>query len=287
MFSFTRNRENVTPKFHGGFCFSNRAGHGVGAFCILMSEKTRLDVALVERGLVESREKARRLIMAGQVRIRDTVAAKPGQTVSLEDGLYVIAGEKFVSRGGGKLEAALEAFGISCEKRICLDLGASTGGFCDCLLQRGAGCVYAVDVGENQIAWKLRSDPRVRVLDRTNARHLNPSLLDAPPDLVTADVSFISLTKVLPAAARCAAGNADFVVLIKPQFEAGREFVGRGGVVRDPAVHRAVIDQIQTFVENSLNGIWRDVIQSPVTGPAGNKEFLAWFQMKMKNHPTA
>ena len=218
-----------------------------------MSGKIRLDVALVERGLVASREKAQRLIMAGQIRIGDTVATKPSQPVAEEDALLVIAGERFVSRGGQKLAAAIEAFRISCKDRVCLDLGTSTGGFCDCLLQHGARRVYAVDVGENQIAWKLRGDPRVRVLDRTNARYLTPALFDEMPDLVTADVAFISLMKVLHAAVKCTLENAELVVLIKPQFEAGREHVERGGVVRDPAVHREVIDRIKTFVEKSLN----------------------------------
>ncbi len=243
-----------------------------------MHGKIRLDVALVERGFVESREKAQRLIMAGQVKVCETVATKPSQKVGSEDPLIIVAREKFVSRGGFKLEAALESFEISCQDKVCLDLGASTGGFCDCLLQRGAQRVFAVDVGKNQIAWKLRNDPRVRVLDRINARYLHPSLLNELADLVTADVSFISLSKVLPAAMQCARTGADFVVLIKPQFEAGRQSVERGGVVRDPTVHQQVIKKLRSFIEKSLNAKWRDVMQSPIEGPAGNKEFLAWFQ---------
>ncbi len=243
-----------------------------------MAGKQRLDVTLVARGLVESREKAQRLILAGRVRVNGHPADKAGRTVAAADVLEVTEGEKFVSRGGCKLEAALEEFGIPCEGRVCLDLGASTGGFTDCLLQRGARRVFAVDVGENQIAWKLRQDPRVKVLDNVNARHLEPAMLPEAPDLVTADVAFISLTKVLPAAWRCAAPEADFVALIKPQFEAGREKVGRGGVVRDPATHREVIETVRAFVEKSLNGAWQGVKESPILGPAGNREFLAWFR---------
>lgn len=243
-----------------------------------MHKKIRLDVALVERGFVESREKAQRLIMAGQVKVCEMVATKPSQKVGFEDPLIIVAREKFVSRGGFKLEAALEFFEISCQGKVCLDLGTSTGGFCDCLLQRGAQRVFAVDVGKNQIAWKLRNDPRVRVLDRINARYLHPSLLNELADLVTADVSFISLSKVLPAAMQCARDGANFVVLIKPQFEAGRQSVERGGVVRNPTVHQQVIKKLRSFIEKSLNAKWRDVMQSPIEGPAGNKEFLAWFQ---------
>lgn len=249
-----------------------------------MAVTTRLDSALVERGLVESREKAQRLIMAGQIRLKGVPASKASQKVGLDDSLEVLQKEKFVSRGGLKLEAALDHFGISCEGRVGLDLGASTGGFTDCLLQRGARRVHAVDVGENQIAWKLRSDPRVRVYDDTNARNMVPSMFDEIPDLVTADVAFISLEKVLPAAWACAAAGADFVVLIKPQFEAGREQVGRGGVVRDPEVHRQVVERIQTFVEKTLNAVWRGVMQSPIEGPAGNKEFPAWFRKEPKGN---
>ncbi len=242
-----------------------------------MAGRRRLDVALVDLGLVPSREKAQRLIMAGQVRLKDKTASKASLMVGDEDVVTLVAEEKFVSRGGLKLEAALERFRISCKGKVCLDLGASTGGFCDCLLQRGARRIYAVDVGENQIAWKLRRDPCVQVLDHTNARYLDPTRLEEPADLVTADVSFISLCKVLPAARRCAHENVDFVVLIKPQFEAGRRFVERGGVVRNPGIHQEVIAKIQDFVEKSLNMQWRDVMESPIRGPAGNKEFLAWF----------
>lgn len=238
---------------------------------------------MVDRGLVASREKAQRLVMAGSVRVNGCPASKPSQAVKPEDELQLLAGEKYSSRGGLKLEAALDHFQISCKDLVCLDLGASTGGFTDCLLQRGARRVFAVDVGENQIAWKLRSDPRVIVLDKTNARHLNPAMLAEAPDLVTADVSFISLTKVLPAAAACARAGADFVVLIKPQFEAGRRQVGKGGVVRDTAVHEQVITTIRRFAEEGLHASWRGVIESPIRGPAGNVEFLAHMKLRIEN----
>ena len=244
-----------------------------------MSPRKRLDLALVERGLVKSPEKAQRLILAGQIRVGGRVATKAGQNVKPDEALEVAAGERFVGRGGLKLDAALDHFQISCRDKACLDLGASTGGFADCLLQRGARRVFAVDVGENLIAWKLRIDPRMRLLEKTNARYLKPEMLDEPVQLVTADVSFISLRKVLPPARLCARAQADFVVLIKPQFEAKRENVARGGVVRDPAVHQRVIEEIRSFVESELSAIWRGVIESPITGPAGNKEFLAWFRV--------
>jgi 23S rRNA (cytidine1920-2'-O)/16S rRNA (cytidine1409-2'-O)-methyltransferase len=244
-----------------------------------MPKKTRLDVALVQRQLVESREKAQRLIMAGQVKIKGNTASKSSQLVSDEDEVFVVEGEKFVSRGGLKLEAAIHHFQISCRDKICLDLGASTGGFTDCLLQRGAAKVYAVDVGENQLAWKIRSDLRVVVLDDVNARYLKPENLSEAVDLITADVSFISICKVLPAAFNCSKDKAEFVVLIKPQFEAGRAAVERGGVVRDVAVHKQVVEKVQEFVI-SANMNWHGVIESPILGPAGNKEFLAYFSKK-------
>ncbi len=244
-----------------------------------MPATQRLDVALVERGLVDSREKAQRLIMAGKVRVNDVPAGKASVKVRSEDVLRVLEDEKFVSRGGYKLEAALQQFAINCAGWICLDVGASTGGFTDCLLQHGAKRVFAVDVGENQIAWKLRSDPRVRVLDHQNARYLDRGLVDETVDFVTADVSFISVCKVLPAVLACAKPDAQAVILIKPQFEAGREHVGEGGVVRDSRVHEQVVMAVRAFVEQELKAVWRGVIQSPLEGPAGNKEFLAWFQM--------
>ena len=256
-------------------------------FKVLMKSrvlKDRLDKVLVERGMVESRQKAQRLIMAGQVRLNGAMALKASQKAGEKDILQVIEGERFVGRGGLKLEAALEQFDISCKDKVCLDIGASTGGFTDCLLQRGAQRVFAVDVGKNQIAWKLRSDKRVRVFDGINARYLDPQIFDSPSEIVTMDVSFISLQKVLPAVYQCVQGAADFIVLIKPQFEAGRQFVERGGVVRDARVHQNVIQKLRAFVEETLGAKWQGVMESPLRGPAGNKEFFAWFRVKkMKN----
>jgi 23S rRNA (cytidine1920-2'-O)/16S rRNA (cytidine1409-2'-O)-methyltransferase len=242
------------------------------------STSMRADQALVHRGLVDSREKAQRLIMAGKVRLNDRGVAKPSEKVIPTDRLWLVAEEKYVSRGGHKLEAALDHFRISVEGKTCLDAGASTGGFTDCLLQRGAARVFCVDVGENQLAPKLVNDPRVVVRDKLNARNLAPrDVEEAHINLVTADVSFISLRKVLPALWTCASGGTGFVTLIKPQFEAGKAQVGKGGVVRDPAVHEAVIKEIEVFVKQDLGGNWQGTIPSPILGPAGNQEFLAYF----------
>ncbi|MDD2709505.1 MAG: TlyA family RNA methyltransferase [Verrucomicrobiae bacterium] len=245
-----------------------------------MPSGKRLDMVMVERGLTESREKAQRLILAGKVRVKGETAHKASVKVKEEETVEVEEGEKFVSRGGFKLEAGLEGFKVECSGRVCLDVGASTGGFCDCLLQRGAKRVYAVDVGGNLIAWKLRNDSRVVVIEKTNARYLSPSAIGEPVSLVTADVSFISLTKVLPAAKSCAAPDADFVVLIKPQFEAGRDKVEKGGVVRDPAVRAAVVERIRQFAETELKAAWLGVLPSPILGPAGNQEYLAHIRLK-------
>jgi 23S rRNA (cytidine1920-2'-O)/16S rRNA (cytidine1409-2'-O)-methyltransferase len=241
----------------------------------MKSSKCRLDQALVDRDLVASREKAVRLILAGQVRINGHPAKKASDSVKPADKIEVLAQEKFVSRGGYKLEAALSHFKVDPAGKVCLDIGASTGGFTDCLLQAGASRVFAVDVGENQLDWKLRSDPRVKSMEGVNARNLKPADIGEPVDLVTADVSFISLDKILPAAAAAARPGADLIVLIKPQFEAGREQVGKGGVVRDSTVHEAVIQRIRGLAEQTLNLAWAGVIESPLRGPAGNKEFLA------------
>lgn len=218
--------------------------------------------------------------MAGKVKINDSVASKASQKVKTEDILVVTEPEKFVSRGGHKLEAAIEHFKIQCEGRICLDIGASTGGFTDCLLQHGARKVYAVDVGKNQLDWKVRSNPKVVVFDETNARYLKKDQFEEPVTLVTIDASFISLTKLLSAAYECSADEADFVTLIKPQFEAGREKVESGGVVRDPAIHDEVIGNVREFAEQNLKITWHGHIESPLRGPAGNKEFLAFFSKK-------
>ncbi|MGC9332999.1 MAG: TlyA family RNA methyltransferase [Anaerolineae bacterium] len=234
--------------------------------------KERLDLLLVERGLAESRQQAQRLIMAGQVLVDDQPVDKPGTRVPVASSLRASSNPPYVSRGGLKLEAALEAFGIDVQGRVAADVGASTGGFTDCLLQRGATRVYAIDVGYGQLAWKLQQDPRVVVMDRTNARYLQE--LPEPVTLATVDVSFISLKLVLPAVLRWLAHGGQIVALIKPQFEAGPDNVGKGGVVRDPAVHRQVLADVTGWA-GSAGLALLGLIRSPITGPAGNVEFLA------------
>jgi 23S rRNA (cytidine1920-2'-O)/16S rRNA (cytidine1409-2'-O)-methyltransferase len=237
--------------------------------------RIRLDVLLLERGLVESRERAQRLIMAGEVLVNDQPAVKPGMLVAAEAALRIKERLPYVSRGGLKLAAALDRFSIPIEGTICADVGASTGGFTDCLLQRGAAKVYAIDVGYGQLDWKIRSDPRVVPLDRTNARYLEA--LPEPIDLVTIDASFISLRLILPAALKWLRPDGNVVALIKPQFEAGRDRVGKGGVVRDPEVHADVLRTILQAAED-LGTIPFDLIRSPIEGPAGNIEFLVWLR---------
>ncbi len=240
--------------------------------------KRRVDVALVERGLCESREKAQRAIMAGQVRLNEQVVRKPSESVRDADQLSVAGGDAYVSRGGLKLEHGLQHFALDVTGWIAADLGASTGGFTDCLLQRGAARVYAVDVGHGQLAWKLRQDPRVVVMEKTNARVLTPALFPAPffpLDLVVADCSFISLRKIFPPAIALLKPAGKVVALIKPQFEAGRAEADRGaGVITDPAVHQRVLDELARHVTGELGQHWQGVVESPLLGPAGNKEFL-------------
>ena len=237
--------------------------------------KRRLDQLLVERSLVESREKAQRLVLAGAVTVDGQIARKAGQLVAAACALSVTAPERFVSRGGIKLERALERFALTVEHKICLDIGASTGGFTDCLLQHGAARVIALDVGRGLLHWRLRQDARVFMIEGFNARYLVADDLPAIPDLVTVDVSFISLTLVLPAIAPILHMGGEVVTLIKPQFEAGRQQVQRGGVVRDQAVRSAIIEQIREFGVTQLGWRWLGVCRSPITGPAGNVEFLA------------
>ncbi len=243
--------------------------------------KVRLDQLLVERGLVESRERGRRLILAGEVLLGDRVADRPGLFVTSDADVRVKQKLPYVSRGGLKLAAALDAFPIPVAGAICADVGAATGGFTDVLLRRGAARVIAIDVGYGQIDWTLRRDPRVTVLERTNAR----TLTALPPDpstghptlirLAAIDVSFISLKLILPAVARWLVEDGHAIALIKPQFEAGRERVGKGGVVRDAQTHRAVL---QSTLEWATGHGWivRGLIRSPIEGPAGNVEFLTW-----------
>lgn len=243
---------------------------------------SRLDQVLVARGLCESREKAKRAVMAGLVRINGQVACKASDTVHEADALTLDATEKFVSRGGHKLEHALEHFALEVRGLTAVDLGASTGGFTDCLLQRGATRVFAVDVGQGQLAWKLRNDPRVVVLEKTNAREFTLEKLRATGNeaasvsFVVVDCSFISLRKILPAAVALLAPHGRVVALVKPQFEAGKAEADKGeGVITDPAVHTRVLTEIEAFVKAELPTVsWRGVTESPLLGPAGNKEFL-------------
>ena len=236
--------------------------------------RVRLDTQLVAGGLVSSREKAKRLILAGAVRVNGQVAAKPSDLVEETARLEVAAAEKYVSRGGHKLEAALDSFGVFCQNTVCIDIGASTGGFTDCLLQRGARRVHAVDVGKGQLDWRLRQDTRVTVHDKLNARNLMLADIGEMADIVTIDVSFISLTKMLAAAAGLLKSRGTLIALIKPQFEAGREFVKKGGVVRDTAVREQVKTKVTTFATTKLGLRLLGVVDSPLLGPAGNKEFL-------------
>lgn len=234
--------------------------------------KERADRLLHARGLAPSREKARALILAGQVFSGERRVEKPGESLPEDAPLEMKGLLPYVSRGGLKLEHALDRFGIDPSGRRCLDAGASTGGFTDCLLQRGAASVVAVDVGRGQLDWKLVSDQRVEVLDRTNARELEPAQVGEAPSLVTGDLSFISLEKVLPALVRCAP-DGELAVLVKPQFEAGRDAVGKGGVVRDPAVWLECLARVSAC----LTELGRQVVAataSPVPGPAGNREFF-------------
>jgi len=236
--------------------------------------KERIDKLVVDRGLAPSREKARALIMAGQVVVSDHVADKAGQMIPV-DAEVRLKGEPlpFVSRGGLKLQKALDEFAIDVTGLTALDVGASTGGFTDCLLQRGATKVYAVDVGYGQLAWKLREDPRVINMEKTNIRYLEPEALGAVPDLAVIDASFISLEKVLPAVLRLVKDDGIIVALIKPQFEVGKGEVGKGGVVRDEAKHRQVVEVVSDEA-TALGLSVRGVTESPITGPKGNREFL-------------
>lgn len=238
----------------------------------------RLDQALVDRGLLPSREKAKRAILAGTVRVNGQRAEKASDNVREGDVLTLDQPEKFVSRGGHKLEHALMEFQIDVNGWIALDLGASTGGFTDCLLQRGATKVYAVDVGHGQLAWKLRQDPRVVVMERTNARDLTAASFPQPfaaPDLIVIDCSFISLQKLLPAAVALLKPFGKIVALVKPQFEAGRTEVDKGeGVIRDPKIHERVLEELRAYVGTIPVLQWRALTASPLLGPAGNKEFL-------------
>ena len=234
--------------------------------------KQRLDLALVERNLVGTREKAQALILAGKVFVNAQKAEKPGLTVPADAAIHVEQGLKYVSRGGLKLEAALSAFALSVEAKTCMDVGTSTGGFTDCLLQAGAARVHAVDTGAGQIDWGLRSDPRVVLHEKTNARYLKFEDIGELVEILVCDVSFISVTLLVPALEPLLTEGGDWIVLVKPQFEVGRDRVGAGGVVRDPQGHQFAVDRVVASLH--AVGFLTSVIASPILGMEGNKEFL-------------
>ena len=238
----------------------------------------RADALLVERGLCDSREQAKRLIMAGEVLCGTERVAKPSSRIRVDADLSVRERPRYVGRGGLKLEGALQEFALDPTGLICLDLGSSTGGFTDCLLQHGASRVHAVDVGTNQLAWKLRQDERVVAKERFNARHLQESDLGERVDLVVMDLSFISLRKVLPAAFGVLREGGSVICLIKPQFELSRGEVGKGGIVREPELREKAVEGIRAFVTAELERDWIALINSPITGADGNVEFLAWLR---------
>lgn len=241
-------------------------------------KKERLDVLLVSRGLAVSREKAKAVIMAGQVYVNGQKEDKAGSMFEAAAPIEVRGHTLgYVSRGGLKLEKAMREFGVAVSGKTCMDVGASTGGFTDCMLQNGASLVYAVDVGHGQLDWKLREDPRVVCMERTNIRYVTPEDIGEAPAFVSIDVSFISLTKVLGVVRELMTPAGEAVCLIKPQFEAGREKVGKKGVVRDPAVHRDVIRNVVSFA-CSLDFAVKGLTYSPVKGPEGNIEYLLWLQ---------
>ena len=241
--------------------------------------KIRLDQLLVQRKMAESREQAQRLIRAGMVRVNDQPANKPGHQYADDADLFVKEKEKYVSRGGLKIEGAHKQFGFDLEGAICLDIGSSTGGFTDFMLQHGAAKVYAVDCGTNQLHYRLRQDPRVVVMENTNARYLTEEDIPEKADFCSIDTSFISLTNILPPLKNLMKPGGHIVSLIKPQFEAGKDQVGKGGVVRDPAIHQEVIEKVKRFGTEELGFQWQGLCTSPITGPAGNIEFLAYWQI--------
>jgi len=241
--------------------------------------KIRLDQLLVQRELSDSREQAQRLIRAGMVSVGGQVASKPGQQFKDYAVVTLKEKEKYVSRGGLKIEGAHQQFGFDLTGAVCLDIGSSTGGFTDFMLQHGATKVYAVDCGTNQLHYKLRADDRVVVMENTNARYITPEDIPDPADFCSIDTSFISLTKILPPLKNLMKPGGHIVSLIKPQFEAGRDQVGKGGVVRDPAIHEEVIEKVKKFGTEELGFQWLELCTSPITGPAGNVEFLAYWQV--------
>jgi 23S rRNA (cytidine1920-2'-O)/16S rRNA (cytidine1409-2'-O)-methyltransferase len=239
-----------------------------------MKGAQRLDLLLVERGLVQSREKARALILAGQVLVQGQKIDKAGHSVSTDSKIELVESPKYVGRGGLKLEAALDHFRIQTAGKVCLDIGSSTGGFTDCLLQRGAARVYAIDVGTAQLDWKLRSDPRVIVNEQVNARYLDREQVPEPIDLAVCDVSFISITMILPVLPSLLAKSGEMVILVKPQFELERHQVGKGGIIRDPALHQQACRRVDEAVQRL--GYGSEIIPSPILGAEGNQEFLLY-----------
>lgn len=244
------------------------------AVAMKRAEKFRLDQLLVERGLADSREKARALILAGQVLVEGQKSDKPGHSVAGDSRVEVLERMPYVSRGGLKLVAALEHFSIDVTGLTCIDVGSSTGGFTDCLLQRGAARVWAVDVGHGQLDWRLRNDARVVVREGVNARYLKTEDYPQRFDMAVCDASFISTTLLIPAITPLLAADAAMVILVKPQFEVGREQVGKGGIVRDPALHQAACDRVRAAVE--ALGFQTQIIESPILGAEGNREFLLY-----------
>lgn len=239
--------------------------------------KERVDILLVSRGLCESREVAKRLVMAGEVFLGTERVSKAAAKVPADAELWVKEKPKFVGRGGLKIEGALERFGIDVTDFVCLDTGSSTGGFTDCLLQRGAARVHAVDVGTNQLVYKLRTDPRVIVKEKFNSRYLTEADLGERVDIAVLDLSFISMTKVLPAVFSVLKEGGQVVALIKPQFELSRDEVSKGGIVREPELREKAVEKIRRFVVEDSGREWRGVMESPIQGTDGNVEFLGWF----------
>jgi 23S rRNA (cytidine1920-2'-O)/16S rRNA (cytidine1409-2'-O)-methyltransferase len=236
--------------------------------------KTRLDRLIVERGLADSREKAQALIMAGEVRVNGQKAAKSGQPVEADCAIEMLSRPPYVSRGGYKLAGALRRFGLELTGIVCVDIGSSTGGFTDVMLQAGAARVHAVDVGAGQLDWKLRTDPRVVLHEGVNAREIAAAEIGEPADFLTCDVSFISVTLILPAIATLLRAGGQMVILIKPQFEVGRGQVGKGGIVREPELHRAACEKVDRAVQEI--GYKTAIMESPIAGAEGNKEFLLY-----------
>ena len=239
--------------------------------------KQRLDTLVVQRGLVDSRERAKQLILAGEVIVAGNAQVKPGHLISPDAEIVVKQPPRYVSRGGLKLEKALQVFRVDVRGRVAIDVGASTGGFTDCLLQHGAKFVYAVDVGHGQLAWKIRQDSRVCVIEGTNIRTIDVNRFESSVKVGVVDVSFISLQKVLPIVTQIVEPTGDVLALVKPQFEAGRDHVGKGGVVRDARVHLQVLRNLMRFI-HGLGQFVMEISYSPVRGPAGNIEYLIWFK---------